>query len=55
MQTWRDKHKEEHKMLSQYHLMRRQITSFDVLKISGGETYLTHTTISTSPLLMLCR
>ena len=33
----------------------RQITSFDVLKISGSEAYLTRTTISRSPLWMLCR
>ena len=31
------------------------ITSFHLLKISGGEAYLTHTAISRSPLWMLCR
>ena len=30
-------------------------TSFDVLKISGGEAWLTRTAISRSPLWMLCR
>ena len=35
--------------------MRQQITSLDVLKISGGEAYLTRTAISRSPLWMLCR
>ena len=54
VQNWRDKHKEAHKTVSQYHCMRRQITSFDVLKISSGGTYLTRTTISRSPLWMLC-
>ena len=49
------KHKEAHKTLSQYRCMRQQITSFDVLKISGGEPWLTRTAISRSPLWMLCR
>ena len=53
--SWRDKHKEAHKTLSQYRCMRQQITSFDVLKISGGEAWLTRTAISRSPLWMLCR
>ena len=55
LRNWRDKHKEAHKTLSQYHCMRRQITSFVVLKISGGGTCLTHIAISRSPLWMLCR
>ena len=42
-------------MLSQYRCMRQQITSFDVLKISGGEDWLTRTAISRSLLWMLCR
>ena len=42
-------------MLSRYYFMRRQITSLDVLKTSGRGTYLTDTTISRSPLWMLCR
>ena len=46
MQSWRDKHKEAHKTLSQYRCMRQQITSFNVLKISGGEAWLTRTAIS---------
>ena len=50
-----DKHKEAHKMLSQFRCKRQQITSFDVLKISGGEAWLTRTAISRSPLWMLCR
>ena len=48
MQSWRDKYKEAHKTLSQYICMRQQITSFDVLKISGGEAWLTRTAISRS-------
>ena len=55
MQSWRDKHKEAHKTLSQFCCMRQQIISFDVLKISGGEAYLTRIAISRSPLWMLCR
>ena len=42
-------------MLSRYHCMRRQITFFGVLNISGGGTYVTHTTTSRSPLWMLDR
>ena len=53
VQSWRDKHKEAHKTLSQYRYMRQHMASFDVLKISGGEAYLTRTTISRSPLSML--
>ena len=44
-----------HPGMSQYRCMRQQITSFDVLKISGGEAWLTRTAISRSPLWMLCR
>ena len=55
VQSWRDKHKEAHKTLSQYRCMRQQITSFDVLKISGGKSWLTRTAISRSSLWMLCR
>ena len=36
VRNWRDKQKEAHKMLSRYQCMRRQITSFAVLKICGG-------------------
>ena len=49
------RHKEAQKTLSQYRCIRRQITSFDVLKISGGEAWLTRTAISRSPLWMVCR
>ena len=45
----------KHKTLSQYRCMRQPITSFDVLKISGCEAWLTRTAISRSPLWMLCR
>ena len=55
MQNWRDKHKEAPKTLSQFRCMRQQITSFDVLKISGGEAWLTRTAISRLPLWMLYR
>ena len=55
VQSWRDKHKEAHKTLRQYRCMRQQITSFHVLKISGGEAWLARTAISRSPLWMHCR
>ena len=49
-----DKHKEGHRTLRQFRCMRQQITSFDVLKISSGEAWLTRTAISRSPSWILC-
>ena len=39
MQYWWDKQKKAHKMLSQYHCMRQQITSFDQRRRGLADTY----------------